>query len=62
MVAGDEIDENLVVPRRSGEGEWWTVTPTYNSFDVDGLDPVFAPATGAPPAQCLFMRSSRGIR
>jgi hypothetical protein len=40
VVAGDEIDENLVVPRRSGEGEWWTATPTYNSFDVDGLDPV----------------------
>jgi len=40
--------------------------PTYISFDVDGLDPVFAPGTGTPEAGGLTMREAqcllRGLR
>jgi guanidinopropionase len=40
--------------------------PTYVSFDVDGLDPVFAPGTGTPEAGGLTMREAqrllRGLR
>ncbi len=40
--------------------------PTYVSFDVDGLDPVFAPGTGTPEVGGLTMREAqrllRGLR
>ena len=40
--------------------------PTYISFDVDGLDPVFAPGTGTPEAGGLTTREAltllRGLR
>ncbi len=40
--------------------------PTYISFDVDGLDPVFAPGTGTPEAGGITMREAlrllRGLR
>ncbi|MDF3933817.1 agmatinase [Pseudomonas citronellolis] len=40
--------------------------PTYLSFDVDGLDPAFAPGTGTPEAGGLSMREAlallRGLR
>ncbi len=35
--------------------------PTYFSFDVDGLDPVFAPGTGTPEAGGLTMREAMAI-
>src|ERR1700704_1992646 len=33
-----------ILPPRAGVGDG----PTYVSFDVDGLDPVYAPGTGTP--------------
>ena len=40
--------------------------PTYVTFDIDGLDPVFCPGTGAPEPGGLTMRDSqvilRGLR
>jgi guanidinopropionase len=40
--------------------------PTYISFDVDGLDPVYAPGTGTPEAGGISMREAqrllRGLR
>jgi len=40
--------------------------PTYISFDVDGLDPVYAPGTGTPEAGGFTMfeaqRMIRGLR
>jgi guanidinopropionase len=35
--------------------------PTYISFDVDGLDPVFAPGTGTPEAGGLTPREAQAI-
>jgi agmatinase len=35
--------------------------PTYFSFDVDGLDPVYAPGTGTPEAGGLSMREAMAI-
>jgi guanidinopropionase len=35
--------------------------PTYISFDVDGLDPAFAPGTGTPEAGGLTPREAQGI-
>ncbi len=35
--------------------------PTYISFDVDGLDPAFAPGTGTPEAGGLTPREARAI-
>jgi agmatinase len=35
--------------------------PTYFSFDVDGLDPAFAPGTGTPEAGGLNMREAMAI-
>ena len=35
--------------------------PTYISFDVDGLDPSFAPGTGTPEAGGLTPREAQAI-
>src|SRR5437879_3618259 len=35
--------------------------PTYISFDVDGLDPAFAPGTGTPEAGGLTPRAAQAI-
>jgi agmatinase len=35
--------------------------PTYVSFDVDGLDPAFAPGTGTPEAGGLSPREAQAI-
>jgi len=35
--------------------------PTYVSFDVDGLDPVFAPGTGTPEAGGLTLREAQAM-
>jgi guanidinopropionase len=35
--------------------------PTYVSFDVDGLDPVFAPGTGTPEIGGLTTREAQHI-
>jgi agmatinase len=51
------------VRRRIGDG------PAYLSFDIDALDPAFAPATGTPEVAGLFiheaiafLRALRGVR
>lgn len=41
--------------RVAGEG------PTYLSFDVDGLDPAFAPGTGTPEAGGITMREAQRL-
>ena len=56
--------EKVVAEARAVVGEG----PTYISFDVDGLDPVYAPGTGTPEiggfstfeAQCM-LRGARGL-
>ncbi len=55
------IDAVIAEARRvAGDG------PTYISFDVDGLDPVFAPGTGTPETGGLTTREAltllRGLR
>lgn len=35
--------------------------PTYISFDVDGLDPVYAPGTGTPEAGGITMREAQKL-
>jgi len=35
--------------------------PTYISFDVDGLDPAYAPGTGTPEAGGLTPREAQSI-
>ena len=35
--------------------------PTYVSFDIDSLDPSFAPGTGTPEAGGLTMREAQGM-
>ena len=59
----DEIGVDAVIEetrRVVGEGK------TYISFDVDGLDPVYAPGTGTPEAGGITMREAqkllRGLR
>ena len=34
--------------RRDGSATWWATRPAYLSFDIDALDPAFAPGTGTP--------------
>ena len=34
-------------------------SPVYLTFDIDGLDPVFAPGTGTPEAGGLNMREAQ---
>jgi guanidinopropionase len=41
--------------RVAGEG------PTYVSFDVDGLDPVFAPGTGTPEIGGMTTREAQEV-
>ncbi|MEO1469642.1 MAG: arginase family protein, partial [Pseudomonadota bacterium] len=36
-------------------------TPAYVSFDIDALDPVYAPGTGTPEAGGLTMREAQGM-
>ncbi len=36
-------------------------TPVYVSFDIDALDPAFAPGTGTPEAGGLTMREAQGM-
>ncbi|MEM9763786.1 MAG: agmatinase [Pseudomonadota bacterium] len=36
-------------------------TPCYVSFDIDALDPAFAPGTGTPEAGGLTMREAQGM-
>ncbi|MEM1343050.1 MAG: agmatinase [Pseudomonadota bacterium] len=36
-------------------------TPAYVSFDIDSLDPAFAPGTGTPEAGGLTMREAQGM-
>jgi len=59
----DEIGVDKVITearRVVGDG------PTYISFDVDGLDPVYAPGTGTPEAGGITVREAlkllRGLR
>jgi len=59
----DEIGVDKVIAearRVVGDG------PTYITFDVDGLDPVYAPGTGTPEAGGISMREAqkllRGLR
>ncbi len=59
----DEIGVDAVIKearRVVGDGE------TYITFDVDGLDPVYAPGTGTPEAGGISMREAqkllRGLR
>lgn len=59
----DEIGVDAVIEearRVVGDGE------TYITFDVDGLDPVYAPGTGTPEAGGISMREAqkllRGLR
>ena len=35
--------------------------PTYLSFDVDGLDPVFTPGTGTPESGGITMREAQRL-
>jgi guanidinopropionase len=35
--------------------------PAYVSFDIDSLDPVWAPGTGTPEAGGLTMREAQGM-
>jgi len=35
--------------------------PIYVSFDIDSLDPAFAPGTGTPEAGGLTMREAQGM-
>jgi guanidinopropionase len=35
--------------------------PCYVSFDIDALDPAFAPGTGTPEAGGLTMREAQGM-
>lgn len=69
IVGGDELramgpgDYSQLVRARVGEG------PTYMSFDIDVIDPAFAPGTGTPevagllPHEALvLLRSLAGIR
>jgi guanidinopropionase len=46
------IDEAVA---RAGDG------PVYVSFDIDALDPAFAPGTGTPEAGGLTMREAQGM-
>jgi guanidinopropionase len=63
-VARIGIDEVIVETRRvGGDG------PLYLSFDIDGLDPAFAPGTGTPEIGGLttleaqtFLRGLRGLQ
>jgi agmatinase len=61
VVPADEIDRRGIdwVIRRALEvvGE----QPTYVSFDVDALDPVFAPGTGTPEVGGLTTREALAI-
>ena len=34
-------------------------SPTYLTFDIDGLDPVYAPGTGTPEAGGMTMREAQ---
>lgn len=54
----DEIGVDAVIAearRIAGDG------PTYISFDVDGLDPVYAPGTGTPEAGGISMREAQKL-
>jgi guanidinopropionase len=54
----DRLGINAVVEKaRSVVGDG----PTYISFDVDGLDPAFAPGTGTPEAGGLTPREAQAI-
>ena len=45
----------------SRKRERWSDGPTYISFDVDGLDPAYAPGTGTPEAGGLTPREAQAI-
>ncbi|HXV01545.1 MAG TPA: arginase family protein, partial [Caulobacteraceae bacterium] len=49
--------EGVIAAAREVIGEG----PTYVSFDVDGLDPAFAPGTGTPEAGGLTPREAQAI-
>ncbi len=50
------VDKTIAAARETvGEG------PTYISFDVDGLDPVYAPGTGTPEIGGLTTREAQAI-
>jgi agmatinase len=49
--------EGVIAAARAVIGEG----PTYVSFDVDGLDPAFAPGTGTPEAGGLTPREAQAI-
>lgn len=54
----DEMGVDAVIAearRVAGDG------PTYISFDVDGLDPVYAPGTGTPEAGGITMREAQKL-
>lgn len=54
----DELGVDAVIAearRVVGDG------PTYISFDVDGLDPVYAPGTGTPEAGGITMREAQKL-
>jgi guanidinopropionase len=50
------VEKTIAEARRvAGEG------PTYISFDVDGLDPIYAPGTGTPEIGGLTTREAQAI-
>ena len=59
------------MPRRSpssasppwwhGPARWWATGPVYLSFDIDSLDPAFAPGTGTPEIGGLTTREAQAI-
>ena len=51
------IDGRVIAKAREVIGDG----PTYVSFDVDGLDPAFAPGTGTPEAGGLTPREAQQI-
>tara|TARA_B100000686_G_C16227382_1_gene683174 strand:- start:62 stop:667 length:606 start_codon:yes stop_codon:yes gene_type:complete len=54
----DEIGVDAVIAEARkvvGDG------PTYISFDVDGLDPVYAPGTGTPESGGISMREAQKL-
>jgi guanidinopropionase len=49
--------EKVIAEARRGGGD----IPTYISFDVDGLDPVYAPGTGTPEQKRKLDRISQRL-
>ncbi len=46
MLAGCSNTGRARLPRECGP--WWAARPVYLTFDIDFLDPAYAPGTGTP--------------